>query len=178
MPFTRKAAGEIRDRILVALRAAEDASPAEPHLALTWRLAREALQRDAALGWNLIAHPSRLQVHTIDALCLALARQAPLAVKLGGMPRMIERAEALYVEAARAALEEAGPGDAAWQRLLDDLDNDADRLVGLLAGLLAKREQWLRYLITDDRTALGAALEDALTAEIEAELRALVEMLP
>ena len=61
MTFTRKAAGEIRDRILVALRGAEDESPAEPHLALTWRLARAALQHDAALGWNLIAHPARLQ---------------------------------------------------------------------------------------------------------------------
>ena len=178
MTFTRKAAGEIRDRILVALRGAEDESPAEPHLALTWRLARAALQHDAALGWNLIAHPARLQVHTIDALCLALARQAPLTVKLGAMPRMIERAEALYVEAARAALDEADAGDAAWQRLLDDLDNNADRLVGLLASLLAKREQWLRYLVTDDPTALRAALEDALAAEIDAELRALAEMFP
>ena len=178
MTFTRKAAGEIRDRILVALREVEAAPPAEPHRALTWRLAGAALQRDAALGWNLIAHPARLQVHTIDALCLALARQAPLAVKLGAMPRMIERADELYVEAARAALDEAGVGDPAWQRLLDDLDNDADRLVGLLASLLAKREQWLRYLVTDDPAALRAALEDALAAEIEAELRALAEMLP
>ena len=48
MTFTRKAAGEIRDRILVALRGAEDESPAEPHLALTRRLACAALQRDAA----------------------------------------------------------------------------------------------------------------------------------
>ena len=96
MTFTRKAAGEIRDRILVALREAEAAPPAEPHLALTWRLARAALRRDAALGWNLIAHPARLQVHTIDALCLALSRQAPLTVKLGAMPRMIERAAGDY----------------------------------------------------------------------------------
>src|SRR5207247_5249323 len=176
MTFTRKAAGEIRDRILVALREAEAAPPAEPHRALTWRLARAALRRDAALGWNLIAHPARLQVHTIDALCLAFSREAPLTGELGAMPRMIERAEALYVEAARAALDEAGAGEGAWQRLLDDLDNDADRLVRLLASLLAKREQWLRYLVTDDPTALRAALEDALAAEIEAELRALAEM--
>jgi ATP-dependent exoDNAse (exonuclease V) beta subunit len=178
MTFTRKAAGEIRDRILIALRAAEAPSPDEPHRALTWRLAREAMQRDAALGWNLIAHPARLQVHTIDALCLTLARQAPLAVKLGAMPRMIERAEALHLAAARTALDEADAGDAAWQRLLDDLDNDADRLVGLLASLLAKREQWLRHLVTDDPAALRSALEDALAAEIEAELHALVEMIP
>ena len=178
MTFTRKAAGEIRDRILVALRGAGAPPPTEPHLALTWRLAREALQRDAALGWNLIAHPARLQVHTIDALCMALARQAPLAVKLGAMPRMIERAEALYAEAAREELEEASASDPAWRSLLDYLDNDAERLVGLLAGLLGRREQWLRYVVTDDAAALRTALEDALAAEIDAELRALAETLP
>ena len=178
MTFTRKAAGEIRDRIVRALREALAPSPAEARRAPTWRLAREALQRDAALGWNLIAQPARLQVYTIDALCMALARQAPLAVKLGSMPRMIERARALYLEAARAALEEAPESDAAWARLLAYLDNDAERLVGLIAGLLAKREQWLRHVVTDDAAALRAALERTLAAEIETALRALVEMLP
>jgi ATP-dependent exoDNAse (exonuclease V) beta subunit len=178
MTFTRKAAGEVRDRILVALRMAGAPPPTESHLVLTWRLAREALQRDAALGWNLIAHPARLQVHTIDALCMALARQAPLAVKLGAMPRMIERAEALYAEASREELEEASASDPAWRSLLDYLDNDAERLVALLSGLLGRREQWLRYLVTDDAAALRTALEDALTAEIDAELHALAETLP
>ena len=65
------------------------------------------LERDAALGWDLVAHPARLQVHTIDALCATWMRQAPLAVKVGAMPRLVERAEALYVEAARAELDAA-----------------------------------------------------------------------
>jgi ATP-dependent helicase/nuclease subunit A len=48
MTFTRKAAGEIRERIVAAMRSAEsDAAPAEAHAALTWRLARAVLQR-----WN------------------------------------------------------------------------------------------------------------------------------
>ena len=178
MTFTRKAAGEIRDRIVRALRDARDPPPAEAHRALTWRLAREALHRDAALGWNLAAQPARLQVHTIDALCMALARQAPLAVKLGSMPRMIEQARAPYLEAARAALEEAPSGDSAWRRLLAYLDNDAERLVDLVAGLLAKREQWLRHLVVKDAAALRAALEHALAAEIDAALRALAALLP
>jgi hypothetical protein len=59
MTFTRKAAGEIRERIIDALReAAKGAQPSQPHRALTWRLARAALERDAALGWELIAHPA------------------------------------------------------------------------------------------------------------------------
>jgi ATP-dependent exoDNAse (exonuclease V) beta subunit len=178
MTFTRKAAGEIRDRVLRALHGAEAPPPAEPHLALSWRLARAVLERDAALGWNLVAHPARMQVHTIDALCVALMRQAPLAVKLGALPRMTERAHPLYAEAARAELDAAAGDDESWQRLLEYLDNDADRLVALIANLLAKREQWLRHLVTDDAVALRTALEDALTGEIEAELAALTAILP
>ncbi len=178
MTFTRKAAGEIRARIVAALRAAQEPAPGDAQQALTWRLARAALDRDAALGWNLLAHPARMQVHTIDALCVMLMRRAPLAVQLGAVPQMTERAEPLYVEAAREELEAAGGGDADWQRVLDYLDNDADRLVTLIADLLRKREQWLRYLITGDAPALRAALEAALRTAIDAELAALSALLP
>jgi ATP-dependent exoDNAse (exonuclease V) beta subunit len=178
MTFTRKAAGEIRQRILVALRDALGPPPAEPHRALTRRLATTALERDAALGWNLITHPARLQVHTIDALCVALMRQAPLTVKLGALPRLVERAEPMYVEAARAELDAAPGDDRAWQRLLERLDNDADRVVALIASLLGRREQWLRHLVTSDATALRGALEEALSAEIQAELAELEAVLP
>jgi ATP-dependent exoDNAse (exonuclease V) beta subunit len=178
MTFTRKATGEIRERILRALRDAEGPQPADAHLALTWRLARAAAARDVALGWNLMAHPARLQVHTIDALCLALMRQAPLTTKLGAVPRPVERAGSLYAEAVLAALEEGGAQQSAWRCLLEHLDNDAERLLGLIAGMLAKREQWLRHLITNDRVRLRAALEGALAAEVETALGALHGLLP
>lgn len=170
MTFTRKAAGEIHARILGALRGAGGPAPEEPQHALSWRLARTVLERDRALGWNLLEHPARMQVYTIDALCVALMRHAPLAVQLGALPRLTERAEPMYAEAARSELDAAAGGDASWQRLLDYLDNDAERLVGLIAGLLAKREQWLPHLVTDDAVALRAALEAALGAAIEVEL--------
>ena len=140
MTFTRKAAGEIRERIIAALRAAHgEPMPDDAHAATTWRLARAALRRDAELGWNLIVHPARLRIQTIDALCSALMRQAPLTAKLGALPRMAERAEPLYTRAAREELVAAAPADPTWQRLLRHLDNDADRVVGLLARMLAMR---------------------------------------
>ncbi len=179
MTFTRKAAGEIRERIIKALReAAGGAIPDQPHRALTWRLARAVLERDAALGWELVAHPARLQVHTIDALCAAWMRQAPMAVKLGAMPRMIERAEALHAQAARAELEDAGEGSGAWQRLLDYLDNDGERLTMLIAEMLARRDQWLRHVMGGDATALRARLEHALGIEIAHKLEAVAALLP
>ncbi len=179
MTFTRKAAGEIRERVVAALRAAaSDAEPEEAHAALTWRLARAALQRDAMLEWNLIAHPARLQVQTLDALCASLMRRAPLTLKVGTLPRFVDRGMPLYLEAARSELDAAGVDDIAWRRLLDHLDNDADRLVQLIAGMLAKRDQWLNFVVVDDKGAMRVNLEKALVAEIDRELSALDDVFP
>ncbi len=179
MTFTRKAAGEIRERIVAALRAADSQSmPEDAHAATTWRLARAALRRDIELGWNLIAHPARLRIQTIDALCTALMRQAPLTAKVGALPRQVERAEQLYTQAAREDLVAAAPDDPAWQRLLRHLDNDADRVVGLLARMLARREQWLGSFMSIDVARLRGELEQALAAEIEGELVELRDSFP
>jgi ATP-dependent exoDNAse (exonuclease V) beta subunit len=179
MTFTRKAAGEIRERIIKALREAQaSAMPEEAHRAHTWRLARAVLERDAALGWELVAHPARLQVHTIDALCATWMRQAPMTVRLGFMPRLIERAEALHVQAARAELDAAGERNIAWQRLLDYLDNDGDRLITLVAEMLARRDQWLRHVLGGDAAALRVQLEQTLGAEVAHRLEAVVSLLP
>jgi ATP-dependent helicase/nuclease subunit A len=179
MTFTRKAAGEIRERVVAALRAAaSDAEPAEAHAALTWRLARTALQRDAMLEWNLIAHPARLQVQTLDALCASLMRRAPLTLKVGTLPRFVDRGMPLYLEAARSELDAAGVDDVAWRLLLDHLDNDADRLLQLIAGMLAKRDQWLSFVVVDDKEAMRVNLEKALVGEIDRELSALDDVFP
>jgi len=141
MTFTRKAAAEMRERVVEALRAAnEDDSlhvPDAPHSALTRRLAHEALARDRAHGWRLIEQPSRLRIITIDAMATALARQAPLASELGALPRFIDDAELLYGEAAREALAAAPAGDPHWQTFLKWLDNDAMTANRLIAQMLA-----------------------------------------
>ena len=179
MTFTRKAAGEIRERIITALRAADGMPmPADAHSATTWRLASAALRRNSELGWNLIAHPARLRIQTIDALCTGLMRQAPLTAQVGAIPRQVERAGQLYSHAAREDLVSAAPDDPAWQRLLRHLDNDADRVVELLARMLARREQWLGSFLSIDVARLRIELERALAAEIEGELADLHEVFP
>jgi len=179
MTFTRKAAGEIRERIIAALRAAHSLPmPEQPHDATTWRLAKAALARDAGLGWNLMAHPARLRIQTIDALCAALMRQAPLTARLGALPRFVERADDLYLQAARQELMAAPAGDRSWQRLLAHLDNDANRVVALLARMLATREQWLGPFMRVEAGELRQALEQVLATEIEDELVALREAFP
>ncbi|HEX9301726.1 MAG TPA: UvrD-helicase domain-containing protein, partial [Casimicrobiaceae bacterium] len=177
--FTRKAAGEMRERIVSALRDAEADTPcASVHAMCTRELARAALAQDARLGWALLLHPARLAVWTIDALCAGLAQQAPLSTLFGAAPRYEEYADALYVEAAREALAAADPGDPHWRCLLDYLDNDAGVAVRLLADLLGKRDQWLRELDYDDAERFRIALEATLAAEIAGELSEIVAAFP
>ncbi len=179
MTFTRKAAGEMRDRILGALANARNSVEAEtPHERLTQELARDVLAQDERHGWHLTAHPARLAVQTIDAFCAGLARQAPLATGLGGASRFVERAQPLYEAAVREGLADADANDADWRRILEHFDNDAGAVVAALAGMLGKRDQWLRLLQGRGREAFRAELEAALAREIEGELAAIAAAFP
>ncbi|MBI2318148.1 MAG: UvrD-helicase domain-containing protein [Betaproteobacteria bacterium] len=161
--FTRKAAAEMRKRVLDALASARaDEKPPEPHRALTWEQARAALARDRELGWRLEENTERLRIQTIDALCASLTRQMPVLAGLGAQPRSIEDAGPLYREAARAALaflEEKGQAGADVAKLLAHLDNNVGVAEELLAGMLRRRDHWIRNLRgAHDRKALEAAL--------------------
>jgi len=147
--FTRKAAAEMRERIYNALLAAQLPQPTEQHRRQTWRLASAVLARDIELGWNLLQNPQRLRILTIDGLCSSLTAQMPVLSQFGGQPRVVERAQPLYLEAVNALLEQLEqPGAVADSiaELLLHLDNQVERLQLLLAGLLARRDQWLPLL--------------------------------
>ncbi len=164
--FTRKAAGEMRSRVLQALGAARGPQPDAPHEALTWELAREALARDAELGWRIEEHPARLRIQTVDALCASLTRQMPVLSRFGAPPVIVEEASRLYREAARATLallEEDAEAAPLVARLLMHLNNDTAQAERLIASMLARRDQWLRHVATGalDRAGLEAALARA-----------------
>ncbi len=124
MTFTRKAAAEMRERVLHALRDARDELPVDAHDAHAVRtraLAQAALARDAAADWQLVDNPSRLRVLTIDALAAAFARQAPVTTGLGALPAFVDNADGLYGEAVLAALRGAAGSDPAWRTFLAHL---------------------------------------------------------
>src|SRR6187431_2116781 len=50
--FTRKAAAEMRNRILVAIEAAGDAAPDSAHKLTTWELARAVRVADVQRDWQ------------------------------------------------------------------------------------------------------------------------------
>ena len=182
--FTRKAAAEMRSRVLEALNGAHAGAVAQSqHTHVTLELARGVLTADAQRSWGLTANPARLRIQTIDSLCHSLVAQMPLLSRLGAMPAAEEDATEMYREAARETLAQLEVP--AWSQqvaaLLRHLDNDTLRTEALLARLLARRDQWLRHHRSFDRDELSRALanlvrdrlhqaRDAFPAELISEL--------
>ncbi len=184
--FTRKAAAEMRARVVDALRDADAgrlADAGSEHRRRTLSLAARALARDRALDWRLLDNPNRLQVQTVDSFCRYLAERCPLSSGLAGKVDIVDRPQALYREAASELLAELehGPGEVteALEALLAALDNDWPRAQRLLVEMLGRREQWLPLL--GGRGVSGetarAALEAGRVAVIQDSLSSLREEL-
>ncbi|MDA8108476.1 MAG: UvrD-helicase domain-containing protein [Betaproteobacteria bacterium] len=103
----------------------------------------------------------RLRIQTIDALCAALTAQMPVLARFGAQPAIAEDASELYREAAARTLADITPPVA---RLLAHLDNNVADAAGLLAEMLARRDQWLRQA---GGPPVRAELEAALAGERE-----------
>ena len=168
--FTRKAAAEMRERLMAALVQARDASscPSEmlqtEYERLTRELAVAVLQRNAQAGWHILDNPARLRVRTFDSLCASLTRQMPVLSEFGSQPETIEDASDLYAEAARITIGLVEDNDLVAQdieHLLEHLDNDVARVEILLIGMLARRDHWLRHIHGKDRDELEGALKNA-----------------
>lgn len=143
--FTKKAAGEMRARLVHALEAARRPEPEEEHKRKTWALAEAVNQR----GWDLIDNPARLRIQTFDSFCRSLTEQMPWLSRLGAPPQIAENTNSLHYAAALEAVRAVERGDPAVARLLSHLDNQFGRVTEKLAEMLAKRDQWLRYLHVD-----------------------------
>ena len=181
LTFTNKAATEMRDRILGSLeRAASGEAPEQPHKRLTIELANRVLAHDAAQGWQLLGHPGRLRITTIDALCASLARQMPYLSRFGSQPGVTEDAAAHYATAARRTLEmvEAETPDAdVVAEALAFMNNDARRLEKLLVAMLGRRDQWLHHASRIESGALKPEVEAGFAALIERDLAVVAGLL-
>ncbi|MEO7560605.1 MAG: UvrD-helicase domain-containing protein [Nitrosospira sp.] len=169
--FTRKAAAEMRERVVAALVKSGNApdsakiseTPETGHQKLTRELADSVLRRDRQADWHVIENPARLRIQTLDSLCASLTRQMPMLSEFGAQPETIEDASDLYLEAAHATIGLVEGDDAVAQDvqcLLEHLDNDVARIETLLAGMLARRDHWLRHIHGKDRDELEMALKN------------------
>ena len=178
--FTRKAAAEMRERVLRALRAAADGRAANERVA---PYAGAAAQRDRLQGWQLLASPARLRVMTIDAFCHTLCAQLPIASRNGLRLEVATPARPLYAAAARRVLEHslADPElSRPAQLLFARLDNDWSRFEELLILMLEQRAHWLpRVLSGDDGDLqLEARVAASLRTLLDGRLAAVMQGLP
>lgn len=158
--FTKKAAAEMRNRILDALRSGVGG------------LAHAALQRDRELDWQILKNPQRLRIQTIDSFNAALTRQMPLLTRLGAQPAIVEDARDHFLDAARLALEPHD--DTHWgeavKALHGHLDGDLGRARELIAGMLRSRDQWIWHLAGGAKALSREELEAALDRAVREEL--------
>lgn len=162
--FTRKAAAEMRTRVLAELEIARIPGEAETaYEKLNRELAVAVLLRDQQAGWYLSEHPERLRIQTIDSLCASLTRQMPMLSKFGAQPETTEDATDFYLEAVRVTLELMQQDHAIAhdiEQLLEHLDNDMARVETLLIEMLAQRDHWLRHIHGKTRQELEESLQN------------------
>ncbi len=166
--FTKKSAAEMRGRIINALQnALENPEPDSTHAKKTWQLAKNVLQQDRSLNWNLLKSPARLRLQTIDSFNASLTRQLPILSHFGATPDITDDPTLLYRKAVQeflSHLEEDQRWSDAIAVILLHMDNNLNKVEQLFVNLLAKRDQWLRHVAPNTNDEF---LREKLETELE-----------
>ena len=185
--FTRKAASEMRNRILEKMTQARHLSKTEitamaDHERLTIKLAEKVISRDQALQWQLLENTTRLKILTIDSFNAQLTNQLPVVSALGVTPGVVDDASLMYEEAVMELLGELENNNTLsrhLQKLLAHVNNQWHILSGLLVNLLGKRDQWLTNIFYIQRHSDKARqiLESTLQGLVSQKLSELAQAL-
>lgn len=146
--FTRKAAAEMRERIVRALEDAQHQVPIEAeHARRTRELAIAALNHAREQQWSTAA--DAFNIRTIDGLCGYLTRRMPVLSGTGGSLDTVDNAEPYYEEAIAELMTSVGADNAtgaALEALLINFDNNWTALRDVLISLLHRRGDWANVL--------------------------------
>ena len=186
--FTRKAASEMRDRILTTLHWAKDLEkakikPENDFDLQRFEIAKKALARDQEMQWQLLENPSRLRIQTIDSFCFNISSQLPILSRAGVNPRISEQVELCFRDAISNTLhylESKQSISEDIEKVLVHLDNDIGKIERLLLDLLKNRDQWLSYVLeinssSNDAKAYTEACIEELVEESILEVRTELE---
>lgn len=188
--FTRKAAAEMRMRVVEALeRAVSDDVPEQEHLQRTREAALDVLRQDDKQGWRLIANAQRMRIQTLDALNASIARMQPLTQSSGGVTSSVAEGgelDALYDAAALSTLdwlEEPNENGSAVESVLRHVDGYTKRYVDYLSRMLRTRDQWLPFIRSglsnnQDTEKLRAVFENSLGRVVSSQLQELHASMP
>ena len=176
--FTRKAAGEMRERIIDSIRttyahySSEDPSTdqnidcddealdlhvdsksSNSYAAQLKRASIAVLKNDIKHGWRLLDNPARLNVTTIDSFCARIARERPMSNRLYGNLPVEAEPDSLYEAAAKECITYlAVQKSSAFSTLLGHYNGDIQTIERLLTLSLKQRSNWMHII-----TALEAS---------------------
>jgi ATP-dependent exoDNAse (exonuclease V) beta subunit len=176
LTFTRKAAAEMRLRVIEALEDARLGRRADAaHRQETLSAASAVLRQDRSRDWQLVDNPGRMRIQTIDALNTSLARTLPLSLGAGGSV-VIEngRMDEVYRQAAAATLGWLGAEDEngrAVGDVLRHLDANTGIYMSYIARMLENRDQWLPFVRSG---RIGEADAERLRSGVERHLCTIV----
>jgi ATP-dependent helicase/nuclease subunit A len=161
--FTRKAAGEMRERVRQAL----DGSAAAKSSAdvLTLDLARQVRVHAARLGWGIDESAARLRIQTIDSFNTFLAHSLPITSRRGLSRGVAEEPDDLYALAARETMRGAETDPALrehFERVMRRLDDSWGRAEALIAEMFKRRSEWLPNLPQLSGEDLAQRVEESL----------------
>lgn len=154
--FTRKAAGEMRNRVLEKLMAGREPEPTEEHKKSSWQLAQKVLARNHEKEWHLLEYPSRLRIMTFDSLSSGLVRTMPWSSQTGGSLEISESLHRQYRQAAFMTIRQIDQS-AALQAVLNHLNVDLEHLESSLVQMLQIRDQWQEALSNPQDTIVAMA---------------------
>ncbi len=181
LTFTRKAASEMRERIVIALQqAACNTIATSPHQQMTLDFAKQALNHSEHYRWNLLQQPNRLRIITIDALCQSINQAIPLMEQQIAYSNISDKPNSHYMNAARRCIQfalDTPEYQDAIKTLLLHVDNQQSKLLRLFKGLLSQRDQWLTPLF-QARAQEKSNFEDALRIIEQHELNRFKQSLP
>ncbi|MCU1322960.1 MAG: UvrD/REP helicase [Acidobacteriaceae bacterium] len=178
--FTKKAAAEIRERVLAQLESAQrgDAVKEARFERETRAFTEAVLEKDRRLEWGLLENPQRMNLKTIDSLCAVIAGSMPVLSGGGGGITPVEDAMPLYQAAARRTVMQFGGDDAALNDALREVllhrDGNLVECERLLAEMLALRDQWGELIPLRDAELNDAYLDGTVLPKLEQTLEQMV----
>ena len=152
--FTRKAASEMKHRVLSALKQANELDAhrlSETRTSLQekrLKLAQLVLAKDRENKWFLLENPNRLRILTLDSLSMMLAYRTPILSHFGGKPDVHDFPKTLYQSAVKNFIRETTnnePWYEAFQTLFLYFEN-IEKIADWMTQLLSCRDQWLPYI--------------------------------
>ena len=160
--FTRKAASEMKERVLNVLLSPDSL---KGH---TKALVKKVLAQNVTLNWGLTENMHRFRILTIDALAYSFAQQFPQFFELSQSATITEDSDYYYQMAVNQlwlnTKDLPNKATKALKIVLLHFNNRFEKLEGLLVEILKSREQWLYPIVShlNDSERLKTTVEESL----------------